>query len=30
MGEEGKGWAVAMYLLQWERAMYAWLSAADA
>jgi len=28
VGEEGKGWAVAMYLLQWERAMYAWQSAA--
>jgi alkylation response protein AidB-like acyl-CoA dehydrogenase len=24
MGEEGSGWAVAMYLLQWERAMFAW------
>ncbi|MCU1616288.1 MAG: acyl-CoA dehydrogenase [Frankiales bacterium] len=30
VGEEGQGWAVAMYLLQFERAMYAWLSAADA
>ncbi|MFF3574053.1 acyl-CoA dehydrogenase family protein [Nocardia jiangxiensis] len=27
LGEEGQGWAVAMYLLQFERAMYAWLSA---
>lgn len=24
IGKEGEGWAVAMYLLQWERAMYAW------
>jgi alkylation response protein AidB-like acyl-CoA dehydrogenase len=24
IGEEGRGWAVAMYLLQWERSMYAW------
>ena len=24
IGEIGKGWAVAMYLLQFERAMYAW------
>jgi alkylation response protein AidB-like acyl-CoA dehydrogenase len=24
LGEEGGGWAVAMYLLQWERAMFAW------
>lgn len=24
MGSEGGGWAVAMYLLQWERAMFAW------
>jgi len=30
IGAEGKGWAVAMYLLQFERAMYAWLSAATA
>ncbi|WP_261554221.1 acyl-CoA dehydrogenase family protein [Frankia tisae] len=30
VGAEGKGWAVAMYLLQWERAMYAWICAADA
>ncbi|GGL13704.1 acyl-CoA dehydrogenase family protein [Nocardia jinanensis] len=30
IGEEGQGWAVAMYLLQYERAMYAWLSAAEA
>lgn len=30
VGAEGEGWAVAMYLLQFERAMYAWLSAADA
>jgi alkylation response protein AidB-like acyl-CoA dehydrogenase len=30
VGEEGQGWAVAMYLLQFERAMYAWLSAAEA
>ncbi|HVW40785.1 MAG TPA: acyl-CoA dehydrogenase family protein [Amycolatopsis sp.] len=28
VGEEGQGWAVAMYLLQWERAMFAWLSGA--
>ncbi|MBV7707022.1 acyl-CoA dehydrogenase family protein [Nocardia nova] len=27
LGQEGEGWAVAMYLLQFERAMYAWLSA---
>jgi alkylation response protein AidB-like acyl-CoA dehydrogenase len=26
VGSEGQGWAVAMYLLQFERAMYAWLS----
>jgi alkylation response protein AidB-like acyl-CoA dehydrogenase len=26
VGEEGGGWTVAMYLLQFERAMYAWLS----
>ncbi len=25
LGEEGQGWAVAMYLLQFERAQYAWL-----
>lgn len=25
VGEDGKGWAVAMYLLQFERAQYAWL-----
>jgi hypothetical protein len=24
IGAEGGGWAVAMYLLQWERAMFAW------
>ncbi|MEX5636857.1 acyl-CoA dehydrogenase family protein [Parafrankia sp. FMc2] len=30
IGEEGQGWAVAMYLLQWERAMYAWLCSAVA
>lgn len=24
IGAEGQGWAVAMYLLQWERAMFAW------
>jgi len=24
IGEEGGGWAVAMYLLQWERGMYPW------
>jgi alkylation response protein AidB-like acyl-CoA dehydrogenase len=30
IGTEGRGWAVAMYLLQYERAMYAWMSAADA
>jgi alkylation response protein AidB-like acyl-CoA dehydrogenase len=27
VGAEGEGWAVAMYLLQFERAMFAWLSA---
>lgn len=27
IGAEGQGWAVAMYLLQFERAMYAWQSA---
>jgi alkylation response protein AidB-like acyl-CoA dehydrogenase len=27
IGAEGAGWTVAMYLLQWERAMYAWQSA---
>jgi hypothetical protein len=30
IGAEGQGWAVAMYLLQFERAMYAWLSSAEA
>ncbi|WP_067662624.1 acyl-CoA dehydrogenase family protein [Nocardia miyunensis] len=30
IGAEGQGWAVAMYLLQYERAMYAWMSAAEA
>jgi alkylation response protein AidB-like acyl-CoA dehydrogenase len=30
VGAEGQGWAVAMYLLQYERAMYAWQSAATA
>jgi alkylation response protein AidB-like acyl-CoA dehydrogenase len=30
IGAEGQGWAVAMFLLQFERAMYAWLSAAEA
>ena len=30
IGEEGQGWAVAMYLMQYERAMYAWQSAAVA
>ncbi len=30
VGAEGQGWAVAMYLLQYERAMYAWQSAAVA
>ncbi|MFJ8816395.1 acyl-CoA dehydrogenase family protein [Amycolatopsis thermoflava] len=30
IGAENQGWAVAMYLLQWERAMYAWQSAAVA
>jgi hypothetical protein len=29
IGDEGAGWAVAMYLLQFERAMYAWLCAAE-
>lgn len=29
VGAEGQGWAVAMYLLQFERAMYAWMCAAD-
>ncbi|WP_344767052.1 acyl-CoA dehydrogenase family protein [Aeromicrobium panaciterrae] len=24
VGEPGQGWAIAMYLLQWERGMYAW------
>jgi alkylation response protein AidB-like acyl-CoA dehydrogenase len=24
VGEEGAGWSVAMYLLQWERGMYPW------
>src|ERR1700722_12407495 len=27
IGAEGEGWAVAMYLLQYERAVYAWLRA---
>jgi alkylation response protein AidB-like acyl-CoA dehydrogenase len=27
IGAEGQGWAVAMYLLQFERAMFAWLIA---
>jgi alkylation response protein AidB-like acyl-CoA dehydrogenase len=27
IGAEGQGWAVAMYLLQYERAVYAWLRA---
>jgi alkylation response protein AidB-like acyl-CoA dehydrogenase len=27
IGAEGEGWAVAMYLLQFERAVYAWLRA---
>jgi alkylation response protein AidB-like acyl-CoA dehydrogenase len=27
VGDEGQGWQVAMFLLQFERAMYAWLSA---
>ncbi|MCA2247607.1 MULTISPECIES: acyl-CoA dehydrogenase family protein [Mycobacterium] len=27
VGAEGQGWQVAMFLLQFERAMYAWLSA---
>jgi alkylation response protein AidB-like acyl-CoA dehydrogenase len=26
VGDEGQGWAVAMYLMQWERGMYAWTS----
>jgi alkylation response protein AidB-like acyl-CoA dehydrogenase len=26
VGAEGQGWTVAMYLLQWERGMYAWLA----
>jgi len=30
IGAEGQGWAVAMYLLQFERAMYAWMNTADA
>ncbi|EAQ00610.1 hypothetical protein JNB_10564 [Janibacter sp. HTCC2649] len=30
VGEEGQGWAVAMFLLQYERAMYAWQSASVA
>jgi alkylation response protein AidB-like acyl-CoA dehydrogenase len=30
IGEEGQGWAVSMYLMQYERAMYAWQSAAVA
>jgi alkylation response protein AidB-like acyl-CoA dehydrogenase len=28
IGEEGSGWSVAMYLLQFERAAYAWMRAA--
>jgi hypothetical protein len=28
IGAEGEGWAVAMYLLQYERAVFAWLRAA--
>ncbi|MCW2622123.1 MAG: acyl-CoA dehydrogenase [Frankiales bacterium] len=28
MGEEGQGWAIAMFLLQYERAAYAWQRAA--
>jgi alkylation response protein AidB-like acyl-CoA dehydrogenase len=28
IGAEGEGWAVAMYLLQYERALWAWLRAA--
>lgn len=30
IGEEGQGWTVAMFLLQYERAMYAWQSASVA
>ncbi|AXI76164.1 acyl-CoA dehydrogenase family protein [Peterkaempfera bronchialis] len=30
VGQEGQGWEVAMYLLQFERAMYAWMSSAEA
>jgi alkylation response protein AidB-like acyl-CoA dehydrogenase len=30
IGEENSGWSVAMYLLQYERAMYAWASASVA
>ncbi|WP_313715321.1 acyl-CoA dehydrogenase family protein [Arsenicicoccus bolidensis] len=30
VGEEGQGWTVAMFLLQYERAMFAWQSAAVA
>jgi len=30
IGDEGQGWAVAMYLMQYERAMYAWQSSATA
>lgn len=30
VGEENQGWSVAMFLLQYERAMYAWQSAAVA
>jgi alkylation response protein AidB-like acyl-CoA dehydrogenase len=30
VGAEGQGWSVAMYLLQYERAMYAWASASVA
>jgi alkylation response protein AidB-like acyl-CoA dehydrogenase len=28
LGEPGSGWTIAMYLLQWERGMYAWLQQA--
>ena len=24
LAQEGEGWAIAMYLLQWERGMYPW------
>jgi len=30
VGDEGQGWAVAMFLLQYERAMYAWQTASVA